>query len=112
MQKALKLGGHTHTLEDVIGALERGEMQAHYNDRAIIITEIAQTPRRRFLHVFLSAGELEGVIELADRLKDFAKQNGCEFARACVRPGMEGPLTQAGWKRRMIMMEYQEQPHG
>ncbi len=106
MRKALRLGGDTHSMDDLIGALERGEMQAHWNDSAVIITEIAQTPRRRFLHVFLSAGDKDGVLALADTLKDFARANGCEFARACIRPGFERDLAAAGWKRKMVMVEY------
>lgn len=105
MRQALHKGGDTHNLEDLIGALKRGEMQAHTNDRAIVITEIAQTPRRRFVHVFLSAGELDGVIELMPTIEAWAKEQGCEFARACVRPGYEPTLKKHGWKRKMIMVE-------
>jgi len=110
MRKALRLGSDTHTLEDLVEALRKGEMQAHYNDRAIMITEIAQSPRRRFVHVFLSAGELDGVIELMEQVEKWAIAQGCEFARACVRPGYEPVLKARGWKRRMIMME--DHPNG
>ena len=106
MRKALRLGSDTHTLEDLIEALRKGEMQAFHNDRAIVITEIAQTPRRRFVHVFLSAGELDGVLELMGQIEEWGLANGCEFARACVRPGYEPVLKARGWQRRMIMMEY------
>jgi hypothetical protein len=106
LRKALWHGGDTHSIEDLIGSLERGEMQAHWNDSAIVITEIAQTPRRRFLHVFLSAGDKDGVLALADTLKDFARANGCEFARACIRPGFEKDLVAAGWRKKMVMIEY------
>jgi len=106
MRKALRLGSDTHTVEDLVEALKRGEMQAWTNDRAIVITEIAQTPRRRFVHFFLSAGELEGVFDLMEEIEKWALDQGCEFARACVRPGYEPILKAKGWKRRMIMMEY------
>jgi len=106
MRKALRLGSDTHTLEDVIEALKRGEMQAHFNDRAIIVTEISQSPRRKFLHCFISAGELDAVLTLMDEVEKWAVEQGCEFARACVRPGYEPIFKARGWKRRMIMMEY------
>lgn len=110
MRKALRLGGDTHTIEDLVEALRKGEMQAFHNDRAIIITEISQSPRRRFVHFFLAAGELDGVMELTDQIEKWAIEQGCEFGRACVRPGYEPVLKAKGWKRRMIMMEYH--PHG
>jgi len=106
MRKALRLGSDTHTVEDLVEALKRGEMQAWTNDRAIVMTEIAQTPRRRFVHVFLSAGELSGVLELMEQIEKWGLEQGCEFARAYVRPGYERILKERGWKRKMIMMEY------
>ncbi len=110
MRKALRLGSDTHSLEDVVEALKRGEMQAHFNDRAIIVTEISQSPRRKYLHCFISAGELDAVLELMDEVKEWAEKQGCEFGRACVRPGYEPIFKAKGWKRKMIMMEYH--PHG
>jgi hypothetical protein len=110
MRKALRLGGDTHSLEDVIEALDRGEMQAHHNDRAIIITEIVQSPRRKYAHFFLSAGQLDGIMDLMPQVEKWALEQGCEYGQACVRPGYEPVLKARGWKRRMIMMEYH--PHG
>lgn len=110
MRKALRIGSDTHSVDDLIGALKRGEMQAFSNDRAIVITEIAQTPRRRFLHVFLSAGEIDGVMDLMDEITAWAIRQGCEFARATVRPGYEPLLKKQGWQRKQILMEYH--PHG
>ena len=99
MEKALRLMGETHTLQDVVDALQKGEMQLFHNDRAIVITEIAVSPRKKFANVFMSAGELEGVIELKAQLVDWAKKNGIEFARAAVRPGYEKHLKAAGRAR-------------
>ena len=107
LKKALKVGRDTHDLEDVLYCLETGKMQAFWNDGAIIVTEIAQTPRRRYLHIFLAAGDLPSVMALDDKLKAFAVSKGCEFGRALVRPGFEKALTSKGWKRTMIVMEYE-----
>ena len=106
MEKALRLMGETHTLQDVVDALQKGEMQLFHNDRAIVITEIAVSPRKKFANVFMSAGELEGVIELKAQLVDWAKKNGIEFARAAVRPGYEKYLKDAGWKSKMVLMDF------
>jgi hypothetical protein len=44
---------------------------------------------------------------LDDELKAFAVSKGCEFGRALVRPGFEKALASKGWKRKMIVMEYE-----
>lgn len=106
MQKALRLSADTHSLEDVIEALKRGEMQAFHNDRAIVLTEIAVAPRRKFVHVFMSAGDLDGVLELLPQIEEWGKAQGAEFARASVRPGYEPILKARGWKKTMVVMEY------
>jgi hypothetical protein len=106
MQKALRLAADTHALEDIIEALKRGEMQAFHNDRAIVITEIAQSPRRKFVHVFMSAGDLDGVLELMPQIEEWGKSLGAEFARASVRPGYEPILKARGWKKTMVVFEY------
>jgi hypothetical protein len=106
MEKALRLMGETHSLQDVVDALQKGEMQLFHNDRAIVITEIAVSPRKKFANVFMSAGELEGVIELKAQLVDWAKKNGIEFARAAVRPGYEKYLKDAGWRSKMVLMDF------
>jgi glycerol-3-phosphate responsive antiterminator len=106
MEKALRLMGSTHTLEDVVDALKKGEMQLFHNDRAVVITEIAVSPRRKFANVFMSAGELDGVIALKGQLVKWAKDNGIEFARAAVRPGYEKYLKDAGWKTKMVLMDF------
>jgi hypothetical protein len=107
LRKALRVGGNTHELEDVLFGLETGKMQAFWNDGAIVVTEIVQAPARRYLHVFLSAGEKDSVLALDEKLKAFAKDKGCEFGRAFVRPGFEKALQAKGWKRKMIVMEYE-----
>ena len=35
-----------------------------------------------------------------------AKANGIEFARAAVRPGYEKYLKAAGWKSKMVLMDF------
>lgn len=105
MEKALRLSGNTHSIEDVVEALREGQMQAFWNDTSIVITEVALTPRRQFVSIFLSAGDLDGVMALHDKIYDWAVENGYGFARILVRPGFARLLERKGWKRRQIMME-------
>jgi hypothetical protein len=105
MEKALRLSGGTHTIEDVVEALRDGQMQAFWNDTSIVITEVAHTPRRQFVSIFLSAGDLDGVMALHDKIYDWAIESGYDFARILVRPGFSRLLERKGWKKRQTVME-------
>lgn len=106
MKKALRRGGDTHTLEDIVEAVKKGEMQAFFNDRAIIVTEIAVTPRKRFLSVMLTAGVLDGVLALLPEVEAWAATQGVHHAKVAVRPGYEKILKARGWTRSQVLMEY------
>lgn len=105
MRKALHAGGDTHTIEDLVEALKRGEMQIFHNDRAVIVTEVVQAPRRRYLHLFLVAGDMDAVDALGPQVTAFARDQGCEFARAQVRPGFEPALRSRGWRKTQLITE-------
>lgn len=105
MEKALRLSGNTHTVSDVFNALREGYMQAFWNETSVVITEVANTPRRKFVSVFLVAGDLDGVMGLHDRVRDWALSNEYDFSRIIVRPGFAKLLEQRGWKKRQVVME-------
>lgn len=100
MEKALALPFSTHNLQDVIDALRAGDMQAFYNDDAIVITEVCQTPRRRFINIFMAAGSLEGVYALTPQVRAFATSTGVtEPIQMIGRPGWGPHLKKRGWKK-------------
>ncbi len=105
MEKALRLSGNTHTVSDVVSSVKNGTMQAFWNDTSIVITNVMETPQKRYASVFLSAGDLSGVMALHDEILDWAKKNNLDFARMTVRPGFERLLKKKGWKRSQIEME-------
>jgi len=105
MEKALRLSGNTHTVSDVVDALRKGHMQAFWNETSVVITEVANTPRRKFVSVFLVAGDLDGVMGLHDKVRDWALSNDYDFSRIIVRPGFARLLQQRGWKKRQVVME-------
>jgi hypothetical protein len=105
MRKALRLSGDTHSIEDVIEALRDGQMQAFWNDTSVVITEVAHTPKRQLVSIFLAAGDLDGVMDLHEKIYDWAIESGYDFARILVRPGFARLLERKGWKKRQIVME-------
>jgi len=108
LKKAIRLAGDTHTLEDVVAAIKTGEMQAFWNDDAIVVTEVCETPRLVFVNIFLVAGAMDGVLSLVPQVGEWGKKHGYTRFRACVRPGFEPILKKMGWQRRQILMEFDD----
>jgi hypothetical protein len=106
MRKALRIASDTHSMDDVIGCLQRGEMQAFYNDRGVILTSLVQSPQRKYLEIFMSAGDMDAVLSLFDEVEEWALAQGAEFGRAMVRPGFERIFKERGWKKKTVVMEY------
>lgn len=106
LESALRRGGRTHTISDIADGLAHGRFQAIWNDDAMVITEILQAPRRRWLSVNWAGGTLDGVARLQPDLAAVARRAQCDSVRAVVRPGLEKPLKAAGWRRTAIAMEW------
>lgn len=107
MKRALRFGSDTHNIEDLVGCLQRGEMQAFSNDRAIVCTMLVESPQRRYLDVFLGAGEMDALVDLFPQVQQWAIDHGAEFGRVMVRPGLARVLEQHGWERKKtVVMEF------
>jgi len=89
MEKALRFGLETHTMEDVFHCLEAGTMQLFSNEEGVCITEIKQAPRKKYMSVFLLAGRLPALRELYPVVIKYAEDNGCDFVLGAGRMGWE-----------------------
>ena len=97
LDKALRLAGDTHTAEDIQQALARGEMQCFTHGDSFILTEIATTPRAKYLNVFLAVGDLS-LMSLQKDMEAFAEQSGCKWMQALGRHGWKAVLPKHGWQ--------------
>ncbi len=97
LAKALKLAGDTHTIEDIQHAVARGEMQCFVHGNSFVLTEIATTPRAKYLNVFLAVGDLS-LMPLQEDLNNFAEQSGCQWMQTLGRHGWKTVLPNYGWK--------------
>ena len=97
LARALRLGGDTHTIDDIHQAIARGTMQCFVKGNSFAITEVINAPQKRFLNVFLIVGELN-ILELHDEVEAFAKQAGCDFMQAYGRPGWTPKIKSLGWE--------------
>jgi hypothetical protein len=82
----------------VVDALLSGRFQMFQTEEAIIITEIVVYPRKRTLHVFVAAGELEAVMALQPAVEAFARGAGCTAMTTTARKGFLRVLPGYGWR--------------
>jgi len=102
IKKALKKGGDTHTFDDMVKLLTEGRLQMFENGESVCVTEILSAPQKRYLSIFLAAGNMDELKELQPRIVQFARENGCKFIQACGRMGWEKVATD-GWKKRWVV---------
>jgi hypothetical protein len=101
MEKALKIGLETHTMDDVLQCLHNGEMQMFANEEGVCITEIKQTPRKKYMSVFLLAGRLPALRELYPVVVEHAKEQGCDFILGGGRMGWEKAVY-PDWSKQFV----------
>ena len=65
LEKALRLGGPTHEVADVVAMIKRGEAQMHGNGEGFAITTIRQEPLVRIGYHWLVFGKIEACERLA-----------------------------------------------
>lgn len=104
LQRALDHAGNTHTLEDVADALEAGKAQLWVSEsgESVAVTEVIKYPQKTATRIWLAAGYLEEVVEISERVVDWAKSKGHDFVvilgrRGWERAGKRMNLDQRGW---------------
>lgn len=86
---ALEYGDGTHSLEDVAMALDKDEMQFWPGVNTALVTEIVNYPRKKIIHVFLAAGDMDEVIRILPYIEKHGKSEGCVQLAMTGRKGWE-----------------------
>ena len=98
-EKALRLGGYTHTFEDVMEELRCERMQSFAHNNAIVVTQIITEKRAKYLNVFLAVSDdVNDVMAIQPRFIEFARQHGCHWIQTLGRRGWISVLPKYGWK--------------
>lgn len=105
IERALREGGSTHTVEDVLRQIEAGKAQLWVRDNALIVTEIHETPRASILHFWLATGKMEPVLELHREVMEWGRTQGCDRATLTGRRGWLRVLAGLGWRETLALME-------
>jgi hypothetical protein len=104
--KALKLGGNTHTREDIAEGIKSGRFQYWGDDKCCLVTEIVQYPQKRTLHLFIAAGELDRLLEhYLPKVKAFAAEHQCSALTSVSRKGFLKRFPAYGFKPKCITFE-------
>lgn len=105
LQAAINRGGNTHTFEDVVLEVLRGDMQLWATDTATAVTQINVYPQGRKIHWIWAGGEMGQVLDLQDSVREFGRINGCNGMTLAGRSGWQRTLKSHGWKPQGVIME-------
>ena len=105
IEAALEYGGGTHYYEDIAEGVTSGVLQLWPAERGCWVTEVTQYPRKKVLHVFLAAGELDQIIDMHESVVQWAIEQGCESLTMTGRKGWGKPLKNSGWKSQLVLYE-------
>lgn len=111
LDRALRLAGNTHTIDDISHAVARGDMQCFVHGDSFVLTEIAITPRAKYLNVFLAVGDLS-LMALQKDLEEFAANNDCKWMQTLGRHGWKAVLPEYGWKPTHTLFIHEVRTYG
>lgn len=106
IENALEYSGGTHLFEDVVEGVKTGKMQMwpHPNG-SVAITEVICYPRKKVIHVFLAAGEMDDLLDMIDAAAAWGRSQGCTGMTMAGRHGWSRVLDKHGWKSVLTVME-------
>ncbi len=105
MLKAIERCEGTHTEDDVLEAILRGNMRLIREGTSGVVIEIHTYPRMKALHCFLVAGNMDEVLRIEERLPALARSLGCSRITACGRHGWAKVLPNHGWETVTTFMQ-------
>ena len=98
LERALAHSQGTHLWEDIVEAVEEKDMFFWPGKRSAAITEVLDFPRKRCMHIFLAAGDMEELKEIEPCFVEFAKNFECDFVSLSGRAGWQRSLKDMGYK--------------
>ena len=98
LESALAHSQGTHLWEDIVEAVDEQDMFFWPGKNSAAITEVLDFPRKRCMHIFLAAGDMDELKEMEPCFVEFAKHFECDFVSLSGR---------AGWKKSLKDMGYE-----
>ena len=101
IEEGLQRGGNTRTFTGLMGDVIDCSAQVFYSDSGVVVSQIQDAETgHRVIHIWLVAGELEGVLELTEEAVAWGKSMGADVATSTGRRGWERvpAVLERGWK--------------
>jgi len=104
IELALQYTHGTHLFADVCEGVLSGTMQLWPGKKSCAVTEIIRYPRKKILHCFLAAGDMDEILLMQKDAKEWGQAQGCEEMTIAGREGWKRVLSKYGWKHGMTTM--------
>ena len=97
----------THTMESLQKKLNDNSAKLFNNNSALIITQLLQYPLARVTHIWMGAGDLNGIKSLLPEVENYAKEMDCSRLEFSGREGWKRWTedNDLGWTMKSIMMK-------
>jgi hypothetical protein len=87
IKEALEHSHGTYNIADVFDSIMNGDSQFWPGKNSVAITQIVQYPRKKILHCFLAAGDIEEIALMEEDAVLWAKSQGCSALTLTGRAG-------------------------
>lgn len=102
LEAALYYSNGTHTIDDVLETVQRGDAQFwHYPDAAVV-TELMDYPQKRVLRYWLAGGNLKTLLKAESSIRYWSQLWGCVGIEIIGRKGWHRVLK--GFKQTGIIL--------
>ena len=89
---ALEYAHNSHSFEQVIDIVKRGDAQFWAFSNSAIVTEIIEYPQRRTLRFWLAGGNLKTLLDVEPKIRKWSILYRCEAVEIIGRKGWEKVL--------------------
>jgi hypothetical protein len=87
IESSLKYANDCYSIDDIRGAVLKGQMQLWPSENAALITELTIYPQRMGCIVAFAGGNLDELRRMVPVIKQWAKEKGCDFVSVHGRKG-------------------------
>lgn len=96
-RKALDGLGGAYDVEDIFRRIDDGALQSWQSGQSVVVTEVLGYPRKRIVNVLIAAGNIDEIMELQERVSQWARELGCSKIVMSGRKGWSKVLPRHGW---------------
>lgn len=97
IEKALAHGEGSHTFDDVVARVMRGELHFFTFDGCCLFMQVVQYPQFKNYHCFVAVGDQESLDAAGVHMQNLAREYGCKYLSISGRVGWERRLRTRGW---------------